>query len=98
MKMKIRLILSAAAVFFACGLLQVPQFLNCRMLSYSFASSDPEQNPKRNSVIVGWDNRYYEIPLPVDVYCGKPVTVNLSDLKPVSKEEAAKKTAPVPFP
>ena len=48
--------------------------------------SDPEQNPKRDSVMLGWDGKHYEIKLPTGLYCGQPATVNLSKNKPVTKE------------
>ena len=47
--------------------------------------SDPEQDPKRNSVRVGWDGKRYEIQLPAGLYCGQPATVNLSELEPLDK-------------
>jgi hypothetical protein len=48
--------------------------------------NDPEQNPKLGSVMLGWENQFYEIKLPTGVSCGKQVTVNLSNLKPLSKK------------
>ena len=39
--------------------------------------SDPEQDPKRDSVTLGWNGKTYKVQLPTGVYCGKPVTVEL---------------------
>ena len=55
--------------------------------------NDPEQDPKRESVMLGWDGKHYKINLPSGVYCGQPVTVNLNELKPMKKEEIMKRTA-----
>ena len=44
--------------------------------------SDPEQNPKRTSIVLGWAGKYYEIPLPSGLYSGQPVTMNLFEFNP----------------
>lgn len=58
--------------------------------------NDPEQDPKRDSVTLGWNGKSYRIQLPSGVYCGQPVTVDLSALKPLDGESAAKGTAAAP--
>ena len=40
--------------------------------------NDPEQNPKRDSITLVWNGETHKVQLPTGVYCGKPVTVNLS--------------------
>ena len=55
--------------------------------------SDPEQDPKRNSVMLGWNGKHYEIQLPTGLYCGQPATVDLTKLNPLNKEKKMKKTA-----
>ena len=37
--------------------------------------NDPEQNPKRDSITLGWNGKTYKIKLPAGLYCGQPVTV-----------------------
>ena len=49
--------------------------------------NDPEQDPKRESVTLGWNGKKYRIQLPTGAYCGQPVTVDLSKFEP-QKEEA----------
>ena len=36
--------------------------------------NDPEQDPKRDYVTVGWNGKKHKIQLPSGVYCGQPVT------------------------
>jgi len=40
--------------------------------------NDPEQNPKRDSITLTWDGKDHKIQLPDGVYCGQPVTTDLS--------------------
>ena len=40
--------------------------------------SDPEQDPKRTSVTIGWNGKTYKVQLPSGPYCGRPVTMELS--------------------
>ena len=49
--------------------------------------NDPEQDPKRNSIVLGWGNRSYRIPLPTGVYCGQPAAADLSELKPLPEKK-----------
>ena len=39
--------------------------------------SDPEQDPKRDAITLGWNGKKYKIQLPSGTYCGQPVTVGL---------------------
>ena len=36
--------------------------------------SDPEQDPKRDCITLGWNGKKHKIQLPSGVYCGQPVT------------------------
>ena len=47
--------------------------------------SDPEQDPKRNSVTLGWNGKTYKVQLPTGLYCGQPATVELSGLETIKK-------------
>ena len=58
--------------------------------------NDPEQDPKRDAVTIGWNGKTYRIQLPTGVYCGQPATADLSALKPLDGEHAAKGTAAAP--
>ena len=40
--------------------------------------NDPEQNPKRDSITIVWNGKTHKVQLPTGVYCGKPVTAELS--------------------
>ena len=44
--------------------------------------SDPEQDPKRDSVTLGWNGKKYRIQLPTGAYCGQQVTVDISKVEP----------------
>ena len=43
--------------------------------------NDPLQNPKATSLILEWENKLHDIQLPTGVYCGQPVTIELSEEK-----------------
>ena len=47
--------------------------------------NDPEQDPKRYSVALGWNGITYKIQLPSGSYCGRSVTADLSKLRPLGK-------------
>ena len=39
--------------------------------------NDPEQDPKRDSITLGWNGKNHKIKLPAGSYCGQPVTVEI---------------------
>ena len=48
--------------------------------------NDPEQDPKRDSVTLGWNGKNYKVRLPTGTYFGQPVTVDLSKHNPQDQE------------
>ena len=58
--------------------------------------NDPEQDSKRDSITLSWNGKDHKIQLPTGVYCGQPVTVDLSSLKPLDGASVGRATAVKP--